>query len=109
MSAESPLTDESPRPEVFEGELGPVQLSRRLRDLADHADVRRVTTRGGERAAVRACTLDDVADLLAVAGHGVQITYCFEGSEWTDTLRRTPTAVHIVRVQRGPQEQRGIA
>ncbi|WP_437629583.1 hypothetical protein [Sorangium sp. So ce854] len=99
---------EIPLPPLQEAVLDEATLDRLFLDIAGAAEIVSVSLKAG--ATVRAGGLpraEGAGDELATARRalgdgtalGVQIRYRFGGSEWWDTLLRTPSGVRLVRVR----------
>ncbi|WP_441285759.1 hypothetical protein ACSRUE_24855 [Sorangium sp. KYC3313] len=95
-------------PPLQEAVLDEATLDQLFFDLAEAAELVSVSLKGG--ATARAGDLPRAGsggDGLALARRalgdgtalGVQIRYRFAGSEWWDTLLRTPSGVRLVRVR----------
>ena len=91
-----------PLPDVHEADLDPATLAALVRDLEQCAEILDVMVKGGAKRRAQAEPVplrEAVARFLDGEIAGVQIRYRFEGSEWRDTLMRTPDAVRLVRFQ----------
>lgn len=108
ITDETEIGPERPLPPLQEAVLDGATLDQLFFDIAKAAEVVSVSLKGG--ATARAGDLPRAGsggDELALARRalsdgtalGVQIRYRFAGSEWWDTLLRTPSGVRLVRVR----------
>lgn len=88
--------------DLYQAELDASTLDALFADLAAHAEIFEVRSKGGARAmaGAEALSLEQARALLAAgAVRGIQIRYRFEGEVWLDTLLAGPTAVRLVRAR----------
>lgn len=90
-----------PLPPLTQALLDAPTLAALFADLAEHADVLDVITKGAPRrhAAAEVISLDAAREAL---NHGVavQVRYRWDGAEWLDTLMPSGAGARIVRIQR---------
>ncbi len=93
---------DKPLPELQDTLLDAATLGQLFGDLATHARVLDVLTKGGatERTDGKPIGLDQAQrSLLAGDVRAVQIRYLFDQVEWRDTLMRVPGGIRLVRIQ----------
>lgn len=89
-------------PELQDAEIDQPTLWRLADDLEAHAQWIEVRCKGGAAVRAGAGGTDLRVGLRALESgeiFGIQITYCFDGDIWRDTLMRTPQRFRLVRVQ----------
>lgn len=93
-----------PLPELREAVLDPEVLDHLFADLEACTRVLEVRVKGAPDRYADRTTVDlrTARELLrAGAVRGAQVTYAYEGVEWTDTLLVGPGGVRLVRIRHG--------
>lgn len=68
-----------------------------------------VKRRAGHVAAQEQTSLTGAVELLFEGqAEGVQLRYRYRGTDWWDTLMRTPEGIRLVRIQHGDQPSKEI-
>jgi len=89
-------------PDLQQAVLDEVTLADLFRDIELATELIGVTRKDGpeSRAAEEPLTLVEAHELLRTGQtRSVQLRYRYEGTQWWDTLIRTPTGVRLVRVR----------
>lgn len=95
-----PHGDGPPVPPMWQADLDAAALRQLFADLGSAAEVLSVHGKAGSGryASAEPLALETAHELLASGGiAGVQLRYRYDGSEWADTLLRTPGGFRLVR------------
>ena len=97
------MTDEPDKlPDVSEATLSDEDVASLVRDLRSLVAIEQIVIKTGQGGADDSAqpTLDEAAQvLLERAVRGVQIRYCYDDADWTDTLMPTADGVRLVRIR----------
>lgn len=96
------LGDDERLRDFHEAFIDPATLEQLFVDWAGAAEVLAVMAKGGttDRAHGGTLSLEEGRALfMDKKVRGLQVRYRYEGSEWWDTLMRTPAGVRIVRIE----------
>ncbi|WNG35012.1 hypothetical protein F0U60_16320 [Archangium minus] len=98
----SATLEDSPLPQLQDALLDSETLEQLLRDIQRCAVVQEVLLKGGavERVSGTPVSLAEAMEALRQERVlGVQIRYWFDGSNWWDTLMRTPNGIRLIRIE----------
>lgn len=98
------FADGPPVPLMVEGLIDPPTLTRLFADLESAASVLSVREKGGPgefAGAGESSTAATLGRLLAGTSRAVQISYRFDGYEWTDTVLAAAGGFRLVRCRHG--------
>lgn len=95
-------SEDTPLPQLQDALLDPETLEQLLRDIQRCAVVQEVLLKGGavEMVSGKSVPLVEAMDALRRGQVlGVQIRYWYDGSNWWDTLMRTPKGIRLIRIE----------